>query len=148
MIGSGDCWDKSPSWFLKILKLPSFYSGNFKIFENAFGQFISNRPSKHVTTSTNCRFFWLIRWHWTLFRWLFRIRHWIFNFIAHAINNFLKEHHLMYSWCHMLPYFLRDTGHSLPICAVIENGSDVNGFCSTFKNSGVVYSLFFFSFLS
>ena len=46
-------WDKSPSWFLKILKLPSFYSGNFQIFKNALGEFIPNRPLKHVITSTN-----------------------------------------------------------------------------------------------
>ena len=35
MFGLGDFWDKLPSWFLKILKLPLFYSGNFKIFKNA-----------------------------------------------------------------------------------------------------------------
>ena len=29
------------------------YSGNFKIFKNALGQFIPNRPPKHVFTSTN-----------------------------------------------------------------------------------------------
>ena len=46
-------WDKSPSWFLKILKLPSFYSGNFQIFKNALGEFIPNRPLKYVITSTN-----------------------------------------------------------------------------------------------
>ena len=39
-------------WFLKILKLPSFYSGNFKIFKNALGQFIPNHTRKHVITST------------------------------------------------------------------------------------------------
>ena len=48
MFRSDDSGDKSPSWFLKILKLPSFYSGNFKIFENAHGQFISNYPPKHA----------------------------------------------------------------------------------------------------
>ena len=47
-------WDKSTSWFLKILKLSSFYLGNFKIFKYALGQFILNRPPKHMTTtSTN-----------------------------------------------------------------------------------------------
>ena len=45
-------WDKSPSWFQKKLKLPLFYSGNFKFFKNALGQFIPNRPSNHVI-STN-----------------------------------------------------------------------------------------------
>ena len=30
-----------------------FYSGNFKIFKNALGQFIPNCPPKHVITSTN-----------------------------------------------------------------------------------------------
>ena len=38
MFGSSNFCNKSPSWFLKILKLPSFYSGNFRIFENALGQ--------------------------------------------------------------------------------------------------------------
>ena len=52
IFGSGDFWDKSPSWFLKNLKLPSPYSGNFKIFKNALGQFIPNCPTKHVITST------------------------------------------------------------------------------------------------
>ena len=53
MFGSGDFWDKSLSWFLNILKLPSFYSGNFKIFKNTLGQFIPNCQSKHVITSTS-----------------------------------------------------------------------------------------------
>ena len=53
MFGSGDFWDKSTSRFLKILKLLSFYSGNFKIFKNAVGQFIANRLPKHVITSSN-----------------------------------------------------------------------------------------------
>ena len=52
MFGSGDFWDKSSSWFLKILKLPSFHSSNFKFFKNALGQFIQNCPPKHVITST------------------------------------------------------------------------------------------------
>ena len=52
MFGSGDFWDKSPSRFFQILKLPSFYSGNFQLFKNALGQFIQNRPPKDVTTST------------------------------------------------------------------------------------------------
>ena len=38
---------------MKILKLPSFYSGNFKIFKNALGQFIPNRPLRRIITSTN-----------------------------------------------------------------------------------------------
>ena len=53
MFDSGDFWDKSYSWVLENLKLPSFYSGNFKIFKNVLEQFISNRPPKHVITSTN-----------------------------------------------------------------------------------------------
>ena len=53
MFGSGDFGDKSPSWFLEILKLPLFFWGNLKIFKNALGQFIPNRPPKHVITSTN-----------------------------------------------------------------------------------------------
>ena len=52
MFGSGDFWDKSSSWFLKILKLPSFHSSNFKFFKNALGQFIQNCPPKHVITCT------------------------------------------------------------------------------------------------
>ena len=35
------------------LKLPSFYSGNYKIFKNTLLQFIPNRPPKHVITNTN-----------------------------------------------------------------------------------------------
>ena len=53
MFGLGDSWDKSPSCFLAILKLPSFYSSIFKIFKNTLGQFIPNRLPKHVITSTN-----------------------------------------------------------------------------------------------
>ena len=53
LFASGDFRKKSPSW-LKILKLLSFYSGNFKIFKNALGQFIWSRPTKHVITSANC----------------------------------------------------------------------------------------------
>ena len=49
MFGSRYFWDKSPSWFLKILKLLSFYSGNFKIFKNTL---VPNYPLKHVITST------------------------------------------------------------------------------------------------
>ena len=40
MFGSGIYWDKWPSWFLKI-------------FKNAIGQFIPNRPPKHVAPSTH-----------------------------------------------------------------------------------------------
>ena len=53
MLGSGNFWEKSPSWSLKILKLPSYYSHNFKSFKNPLGQFIPNRHRKHVVTSTN-----------------------------------------------------------------------------------------------
>ena len=52
MFVSDDFGDKSPSWFLKILKIKtSFYLGNFKIFKNALGQFIPNGPLEHVITS-------------------------------------------------------------------------------------------------
>ena len=37
MLDLGDFWNKSPSWFLKVLKLPLFYLGNFKILKNALG---------------------------------------------------------------------------------------------------------------
>ena len=57
MFGSGDFGDKSPSWFLKILKLPSFYLGNFKIFKKALRQFISFFSPKHVITSTNNHYY-------------------------------------------------------------------------------------------
>ena len=40
MFGSSDFRDKSSSSFLKISKLPSFYTSNLKIFTNALGQFI------------------------------------------------------------------------------------------------------------
>ena len=42
-----------PRDFWKFLKFPLFYSGNFKIFKNALGQFVPNSPPKHVITSTN-----------------------------------------------------------------------------------------------
>ena len=54
MFGSDNIWDKSPTLFLKVLKLPSFYSGNFKIFKNAIGQSMSICPPKYVITSTYC----------------------------------------------------------------------------------------------
>ena len=54
MLGLSDFEDKSPLSFLKIMKLPSFYSGNFKTFKNALGHFISNCPPKRVITSTGC----------------------------------------------------------------------------------------------
>ena len=38
MFGSGNLEDKSPSWFLEILKMSSFYSDNFKIFKYTLGQ--------------------------------------------------------------------------------------------------------------
>ena len=60
MFGSGDFGDKSPSWFLEILKLPLFFSSNLKIFKNALGQFILNCPPKHVITSTNHRIITII----------------------------------------------------------------------------------------
>ena len=51
--GSGDFWDKSPSCFLKILKLKFKILNNFKIFKKARGQFIPNHLPKHIITSTN-----------------------------------------------------------------------------------------------
>ena len=42
MFRLGNFLDKSPTSFWKILKLPSFYSGNFEIFKNELGQFIPN----------------------------------------------------------------------------------------------------------
>ena len=56
IFGSSDFWDKTTSWFLKILNLPLFYYGNFKMFENALEQFIPHLPPKHVITCTN----WLL----------------------------------------------------------------------------------------
>ena len=56
MIGLGNFRDKSPLSFLKILKLLSFYSCNFKIFKNELEQFIPNHPPKHAITSTNTTF--------------------------------------------------------------------------------------------
>ena len=50
MFGLGDFWDKQPSSFLKILIL---FSGNFKIFKNALGQFIPNRHLNYVIASIN-----------------------------------------------------------------------------------------------
>ena len=48
-------------WFWEILgishprnlKLPLFYSGNYKIFKNALVQYIPNRHPKHVITCNN-----------------------------------------------------------------------------------------------
>ena len=37
ILGFDTLWDKSPAWFLKTLKLPSFYSGHFKTSKNALG---------------------------------------------------------------------------------------------------------------
>ena len=54
MFGLGDFGAKSPLSFLKIMKLLSYYSGNFKTFKNALGHFISNCPPKRVITSTGC----------------------------------------------------------------------------------------------
>ena len=56
MFGADVFGGKSPLWFLKILKLFLFYSGNFKIFRNALVQFIPNRPSKYVISSTNANY--------------------------------------------------------------------------------------------
>ena len=47
-----DFWDKSPSWFMKNLKLLMFYWHNFKIFQNALRQYIPNSPPKYVVTDT------------------------------------------------------------------------------------------------
>ena len=55
MFGSDNFGDKSPSRFLKILKLSLFHLGNFKTFKNKLGQFIPNWPAKHVITSTNTK---------------------------------------------------------------------------------------------
>ena len=52
IFGSGNFWDKSRTWFLKILKVPRFAWTILKFFKNLPGQFISNRPPKHVITST------------------------------------------------------------------------------------------------
>ena len=57
MFGWGDFWDKSSSWFLEILKMPSFYQGNFKIFKNALGEFMPNLPPKHVISSNKFIYF-------------------------------------------------------------------------------------------
>ena len=53
MFGFGDFLDKSRLWFLKNLKLASYQLENFKLCENALGQFIPNSSAKHVITSAN-----------------------------------------------------------------------------------------------
>ena len=58
MFSSDDFADKSPLSFLKILKLPSLYLGNFKVFKNVLGQFVLNGPPKNVITSTDCNAFY------------------------------------------------------------------------------------------
>ena len=47
MFGLGDFGDKSPSWFLKTLKLSSIYLVNLEIIKNALEQFIPNIPAKY-----------------------------------------------------------------------------------------------------
>ena len=49
--GLDNFWDKSPTRFLEILKLPSFCSGYFEILKNALGHFVQNYLPKHVITS-------------------------------------------------------------------------------------------------
>ena len=45
---SGNFLDKSLSCFMKNLKQPLFYPGNFKIFKNALGKIISSRPTPNM----------------------------------------------------------------------------------------------------
>ena len=52
MFGWCDFWDKSPKWFLKILKFPRFTRTISKIFRNALRQFMPNHPHRHMITST------------------------------------------------------------------------------------------------
>ena len=46
MFGLDNFWHKSPSLFLKSLKLPSFYFVNFRFLKSSCGQFIPNHPSR------------------------------------------------------------------------------------------------------
>ena len=52
MLGSGNFGMNHPRDFRQFLKLPSFSSGNFKIFKNSLDQFIPNCPLKHMVTNT------------------------------------------------------------------------------------------------
>ena len=54
VFGLSNFCDKYPHDFWKFwncsISLPLLYSSNFKIFKNSVGQFIPNRPPKHVAT--------------------------------------------------------------------------------------------------
>ena len=52
MLGSGNFGMNHPRDFRQFLKLPSFSSGNSKIFKNSLDQFIPNCPLKHMVTNT------------------------------------------------------------------------------------------------
>ena len=96
MFSSGDFGGKSPSWFLKVLKLPSFYTGNFKIFKNALGKFTTNRPLKHVIQSTNSDFISEYSKHTIELNQLANLlKGWVF---AYEINTCRFEFH----WDHMV----------------------------------------------
>ena len=56
MFDSRNFCDKSPSWFLEILKLSLLPWCDFQIFRNTLQQFIPNCPTKYVITSTNTSF--------------------------------------------------------------------------------------------
>ena len=49
----GKIWGWTALLIFENLKLPSFFTSNYKIFKNELGQFIPNCPSKQVITSTN-----------------------------------------------------------------------------------------------
>ena len=57
MFGSGNFGINHFHDFGKNLELLPFYSGSFKIFENALWQFIPNFPPKHVISKTNFHVF-------------------------------------------------------------------------------------------
>ena len=52
ILSSGNFGMNHPRDFRQFLKLPSFSSGNFKIFKNSLDQFIPNCPLKHMVTNT------------------------------------------------------------------------------------------------
>ena len=58
MFGLGNFWDKSPSWFLKILKLPSFYSGNFKFSKMHPGNLSQISLPNMLSFNTKCFLVW------------------------------------------------------------------------------------------
>ena len=62
------------------------YSGNFKIFKNTIGQFIPNRPPKHVITSTNYGLYLVLLY--CILYCISLITHLLADVLPHEVNYF------------------------------------------------------------